>query len=159
MLAIVVALACITTAVALVSSAADFFSTLSGGKVSYRVLVVVFCVFSAVVSNFGLDQIISIASPILDIVYPPTLVLILLAFFSNRIRNDWVYRLATLGALLFSVLSVLKNTFGAPLGFLDYLPLSSLGFGWLLPSLVLGAIGFLLPGGTSSSQACPAQDL
>ena len=157
--AIVVALACITTAVALVSSAADFFSTLSGGKVSYRVLVVVFCVFSAVVSNFGLDQIISIASPILDIVYPPTLVLILLAFFSNRIRNDWVYRLATLGALLFSVLSVLKNTFGAPLGFLDYLPLSSLGFGWLLPSLVLGAIGFLLPGGTSSSQACPAQDL
>ena len=45
-LAIVVALACITTAVALVSSAADFFSTLSGGKVSYRVLVVVFCVFS-----------------------------------------------------------------------------------------------------------------
>ena len=157
--AIVVALACITTAVALVSSAADFFSTLSGGKVSYRVLVVVFCVFSAVVSTFGLDQIISIASPILDIVYPPTLVLILLAFFSNRIRNDWVYRLATLGALLFSVLSVLKNTFGAPLGFLDYLPLSSLGFGWLLPSLVLGAIGFLLPGGTSSSQACPAQDL
>ena len=86
-------------------------------------------------------------------------VLILLAFFSNRIRNDWVYRLATLGALLFSVLSVLKNTFGAPLGFLDYLPLSSLGFGWLLPSLVLGAIGFLLPGGTSSSQAYPAQDL
>ena len=157
--AIVVALACITTAVALVSSAADFFSTLSGGKVSYRVLVVVFCVFSAVVSNFGLDQIISIASPILDIVYPPTLVLILLAFFSNRIRNDWVYRLATLGALLFSVLSVLKNTFGAPLAFLDYLPLSSLGFGWLLPSLVLGAIGFLLPGGTSSSQAYPAQDL
>lgn len=115
--AIVVALACITTAVALVSSAADFFSTLSGGKVSYRVLVVVFCVFSAVVSNFGLDQIISIASPILDIVYPPTLVLILLAFFSNRIRNDWVYRLATLGALLFSVLSVLKNTFGAPWAF------------------------------------------
>ena len=94
--AIVVALACITTAVALVSSAADFFSSLSGGKISYQVLVVVFCVFSAVVSNFGLDQIISIASPILDIVYPPTLVLILLAFFSNRIRSDWVYRLATL---------------------------------------------------------------
>ena len=61
--AIVVALACITTAVALVSSAADFFSSLSGGKISYQALVVVFCVFSAVVSDFGLDQIISIASP------------------------------------------------------------------------------------------------
>lgn len=159
--AIVVALACITTAVALVSSAADFFSSLSGGKISYQVLVVVFCVFSAVVSNFGLDQIISIASPILDIVYPPTLVLILLAFFSNRIRSDWVYRLATLGALLFSVLSVLNNTFGVPLSFLDYLPLSSLGFGWLVPSLVLGAIGFLLPGSSaaSSAQVYPAEDL
>lgn len=132
--AIVVALACITTAVALVSSAADFFSTLSGGKVSYRVLVVVFCVFSAVVSNFGLDQIISIASPILDIVYPPTLVLILLAFFSNRIRNDWVYRLATLGALLFSVLSVLKNTFRRTPGLFG-LPALVLSGLWLAASL------------------------
>ena len=69
--AIVVALACVTTAVALVSSAADYFSALTRGKISYRAFVVFMCVFSAVVSNFGLDQIVSIAAPILSIVYPP----------------------------------------------------------------------------------------
>jgi hypothetical protein len=69
--AVVVALACITTAVALVSSAADYFHGLTGGRVSYKALVVFMCVFSAVVSNVGLDQIVSIAAPILSIVYPP----------------------------------------------------------------------------------------
>ena len=80
--AVVVALACVTTAVGLVSACADYFSGLSGGRVSYRTLVCVICVFSAVVSNFGLNEIIAIASPILSVVYPPTLVLIVLALFA-----------------------------------------------------------------------------
>lgn len=95
--AVVVALACVTTAVGLVSACADYFSGLSGGRVSYRTLVCVICVFSAVVSNFGLNEIIAIASPILSVVYPPTLVLIVLALFGSRIRRDWVFRLAAPG--------------------------------------------------------------
>ena len=63
---LVVALACITTAVALVSSAAAYFSELSEKKLSYQLLVVIICVFSTVVSNFGLEQIVFIAGPILD---------------------------------------------------------------------------------------------
>ena len=144
--AVVVALACITTAVALVSSAAAYFTKLFREKLSYRLLVVVICAFSAVVSNFGLDQIVGIASPILSIVYPPTLVLIAMAFFSHRIRQDSVFRLAALGALLFSLLETAAVTFGADLRFLAWLPLSGLGFGWLLPAAVFGAAGFLLQG-------------
>ena len=132
---IVVALACITTAVALVSSAASYFTSLFKNRISYKWLVVIICAFSAVVSNFGLDQIVSIASPILSIVYPPTLVLILLSFFGDRIQNDWVFRLAALGALVTSILTVAAD-FGAPLTFLQSLPLSSLGFGWLVPALL-----------------------
>ncbi len=142
--AVIVALACVTTAIGLVTSAADYFSKLSGGRLSYSLLVVLICVFSAVASNVGLDQIVSIAAPILDVVYPPTLVLIVLAFFSGRIRNDWVFRLAALGALATSALSVLRG-FGAPLAFLDALPLADLGFGWVLPAAVCGALGALVP--------------
>ena len=69
--AIVVALACITTAVGLVSACANYFSGLSGGRLSYPVLVCLICLFSAVVSNFGINEIIAIASPILSVVYPP----------------------------------------------------------------------------------------
>lgn len=140
---IVVALACITTAVALVSSAARHFADLSGGRVSYTVLAVVICVFSAVVSCIGLDQIVAIAAPILNIVYPPTLVLIILSFFDQKIHSDWVFRMAALGALLTSVLSTVRD-FDVNVAFLDLLPLDSLGFGWVLPAAVFGLIGALI---------------
>ena len=143
---IVVALACVTTAVALVSSAASYFSGLTGGRLSYPVTAAVICVFSAVVSNFGLDQIVAIAGPILDVVYPPTLALILLALAGRRLRRVWVYRLAALGALAVSLLKTLSTYGGVELPFLDALPLASIGFGWLLPATVCGVIGALIPG-------------
>ena len=149
--AVVVALACITTAVGLVSACANYFSDLSRGRLSYQLLVCIICVFSAVVSNFGLNEIIAIASPILSVVYPPTLVLIVLALTGQRIRRDWVFRLAALGALAVSLLEVVRTYTGAELAFLDLLPLSSLGFGWVLPAAVCGVIGALLPARSSSA--------
>ena len=75
----VVALACLTTAVGLVSSCSAYFTGLSKGRISYPVMVFLLCLFSGVVSNFGINEIIAIATPILSVVYPPTLVLIVLA--------------------------------------------------------------------------------
>ena len=146
--AIVVALACITTAVALVSCSASFFSDLSRGRISYQVLVVVICVFSAAASNIGLEQIISIAAPILDIVYPPSLALIILAFFHKYIQNDWIYRCAALGAVLTSLLTVASAYLPFLAGIkplLDCLPLSFLGLGWILPSAICGVLGAFIP--------------
>ncbi len=137
---VVVALACITTAVALVSSAASYFSKLSKGRISYPLLVAVICVFSAITANFGLDQIVSIAGPVLNIVYPPTLVLVALSFFDRFFRSDWVVRMAVLGALVTSVLTV-ATELGAPLSFLTRLPLASMGFGWVVPAAVCGLLG------------------
>lgn len=139
---VVVALACVTTAVALVSSAAAYFSKLSDNRISYRTLAVVICVFSAVVSNIGLDQIVSIAAPVLSIVYPPTLTLILISFLNRRVRSRWVYRGAVLGALLTSLLTVGAD-YGLPLQFIKALPLTTLGFNWVLPALAGGLIGLL----------------
>ena len=140
---VVVALACVTTAVALVSSAAGYFSTLSGGRLRYSWLAAAICLFSAVVSCIGLDQIVSIASPVLSIVYPPTLVLIFLSFFDRHIRSDWVFRMAALGALLTSLLTTAAD-FGASLPFLARLPLAEFGFGWVLPAAVCGFVGALI---------------
>jgi len=150
--AVVVALACITTAVALVSSAASYFAGLSGGRLPYRLLVAVICVFSAVISNVGLETIVSVASPVLDIVYPPALVLILLSYFGRYIRRDSVFRMAALGALLVSVLGTV-NTLGVPIPFLDRLPLAALGFGWVVPAAVFGLLGALM--GRTAPAAVP----
>ena len=89
---LIVTLACITTAVALVSSAADFFSSLL--KVSYTKMALAVCVFSAAAANFGLDTIVSIAAPVLNVVYPPTLVVVGFSFFEKWLPNHSAVRFA-----------------------------------------------------------------
>jgi len=140
---VVVALACVTTAVALVSSAASYFTKLSGDRLSYKALVALICVFSAVVSNIGLDQIVSVSAPILSIVYPPTLTLILISFLNRWLRHDWTHRGAVLGALAASLLTVGAD-YGLPFAFIKTLPLASLGFNWVLPAIAGGLVGTLL---------------
>ena len=140
--AIVVALACVTTAVGLVSSCSEFFSKLTNGRLSYPVLVTIICVFSAVVSNVGLEQLLAVAAPVLDIVYPPTLVLIVLSYFKPL--PLLVYRMATLGSLIFSILAAISTYTSFSMPFLNMLPFASLGFGWILPAVVFALLGLLL---------------
>ena len=124
-------------------SAAAYFAKLCRGKVSYKMFVIAICVFSAVVSNLGLDRIVAIAAPVLDIVYPPTLVLIFIALVRPQLP-DRISRGAALGALLMSVLCTLDG-YGVPLTFLHKLPLFDLGFAWVLPAVLFGAAAALLP--------------
>ena len=140
--AIVIALACITTAVALVSSAASFFAKLANDKISYGVFVVVICVSSAVISNLGLDKIIAIATPVLDIVYPPMLVLILLSWFGDKLHKS-VYVSSVAGSLIASVLAT-ASLYGMNVPVIDSLPLASLGLGWLTPAAVFGLVAYLV---------------
>ena len=140
--AIVIALACITTAVALVSSAASFFAKLANDKISYSVFVVVICVSSAVISNLGLDMIIAIATPVLDIVYPPMLVLILLSWFGDKLHKS-VYVSSVAGSLIASVLAT-ASLYGMNVPVIDSLPLASLGLGWLTPAAVFVLVAYLV---------------
>ena len=140
--AVVVALACMTTAVALVSSAASFFEKLTKGRLSYATLVIIICVSSAVISNLGLDRIVAVASPILDIVYPPTLVLIALSWFGDRLSRG-VYCWAVVGALISSVLSTL-SLYGVSVPIVNTLPLASLGLGWIVPAVVFGIVAYVI---------------
>ena len=142
--AIVVFLACVTTAVALVSSCSDYFSGLTGGRIPYTVMVPVICISSGIVTTFGLNRIISIAGPILDVVYPPTLFLIVLSFLDKWIHNEGVFRLGALGAFSVSLLSV--TGYGAPFQeLLRLLPFYRYGFGWIVPALAFALLGGLIP--------------
>ncbi len=148
---VVVGLACVTTAIALTSSAAAYFAELCRGKVSYKVFVIAICVFSAVVSNLGLDRIVAVAAPVLDVIYPPTLVLIFISLLVPRLP-DRVSRGAAIGALLTSVLCTL-NANGIHIPFMANLPLYDLGLSWLLPAVIFGLAASLLPGRSQTREA------
>ena len=148
---VVVGLACVTTAIALTSSAAAYFAELCRGKVSYKLFVIAICVFSAVVSNLGLDRIVAVAAPVLDVIYPPTLVLIFISLLAPRLP-DRVSRGAAIGALLTSVLCAL-NANGIRVPFMANLPLYDLGLSWLLPAVIFGLAASLLSGRFQAREA------
>ena len=148
---VVVGLACVTTAIALTSSAAAYFAELCRGKVSYKVFVIAICVFSAVVSNLGLDRIVAVAAPVLDVIYPPTLVLIFISLLAPHLP-DRVSRGAAIGALLTSVLCAL-NANGIHIPFMANLPLYDLGLSWLLPAVIFGLAASLLSGRFQTREA------
>ena len=140
---VVVGLACVTTAIALTSSAAAYFAELCRGKVPYKAFVIAICVFSAVVSNLGLDRIVAVAAPVLDVIYPPTLVLIFISLLMPRMP-DRVSRGACIGALITSVLCTL-TAHGINIPVVPSLPLYDLGLSWLIPAAVFGLAASLLP--------------
>lgn len=152
-LAIIVALACLTTAIGLSSSCGNYFSQLTKGKLKYEAIVVAVCVFSAVVSNFGVDKIIAIAAPILGMIYPAVVAFIFLGMINDKIKNNNVFKCAIWVAVILGVLHTLPGikafenvtalvNFAATL---DKLPGGNIGFFWAIPVLIAGIIGRFIP--------------
>ncbi len=139
LLAIIVALACLTTSIGLTSAAGRYFSTLTNGKLKYEHIVIGVCIFSAVVSNFGVSTIIKFSAPILSIVYPATITLIILSLFGNKIKNDNVFICATYMALIISVLTIMG------VKAVVTLPGYQFGFNWIVPVVVAAIIGNFIP--------------
>lgn len=149
-LAIIVTLACLTTAVGLTSATAQFFDSMTNGKLKYEVVVTVVCIFSAIVSNFGVSTIIQFSAPVLDMIYPATIVLVIMTLFGNKIKSNNAFKGATYMALFISVLTVINNQTGS-LVFVSKLPLASLGFNWVVPVIVAGLIGNFIPSKNDSN--------
>lgn len=129
---ICVAAACLTTSVGLVAIASDWFARLT--PVPYKAWSVIICIFSGVMAIGGVDFIIKLSVPVLCILYPVTIILILLNIFG--VKHVLVYRAATYITLLVITLEeigvkVLK--IDALSVFLKKIPLAEQGFVWVIP--------------------------
>ena len=135
LLAAIFTLACLTTCVGLINSISQFFSILFK-KISYKVWVIAIVCFSFLVCNLGLNVILSISVPVLNIVYPVSIVLILLGLTDTLwVDHPYVYLFTVLGTAVFSVLHTLDTlgiTFGVFSDALKMIPLYSSGFGWVI---------------------------
>lgn len=146
-LSLCIALACLTTSIALVCATGTFFRHITKGFLSYRLVVVVTCVFAGVLAVKGVDDIIDYAGPFLGIIYPITLTLILyMVVFGKVIKEKAPYVAAIIAsaviALIQFYLSLVLNE-NMEKGFvttlddiLKSIPLYSYDVPWLLPSFV-----------------------
>ena len=124
-LAIVVTLACLTTAIGLFGATASYFEEMTKGRLSYR------------------TGIISAASPVLSVICPPFMTTVVLLAFQNWISRAGLYKGAALGATLTALVLTFHDYLDLfPL--VERLPFYDYGFGWLIPAAGGGFIGMLL---------------
>lgn len=150
MLAIVVGFACLTTSIGLTSVTGKFFEDFTNKKLKYEHIVIFICVFSAIVSNFGVDKIIQIAIPILSLIYPVTIVLVVMNIFKKIIPNDMTLKGAAYATLLISLLNVI-DSLGLSIQFVHQIPLANLGFNWILPAIIGGIVFSFIPAKSKST--------
>ena len=151
-LAAAVTLACLKTAVGLITSCGETFQKIFPKGPSYRIWAVLFSTLSFLIANLGLDAIVSWSKPVLLFLYPLAITLILLTLFGRLFGNDGrVYRWVPgftaaaaavdfINALPGQVLSALRLEKTAE-AVRDFLPFAENGFGWICPALLGLVIG------------------
>ena len=155
LLGITVTFACLKTAIGLITSCASTFTELFPRSLGYKPYAVIFCLFSFGVANFGLSRIIELSTPVLMFLYPLTITLVLLCLAGRWFHYDRrIFISVTILTALAAFLDFLKALPAGVqallhtetlLGAADaYLPLFSIGMGWVLPACIGLAVGLVL---------------
>jgi LIVCS family branched-chain amino acid:cation transporter len=135
-LAILVALACFTTAVGIVTGTADFMAELINKPYVYSLTVFIACVLGIIMGALSVNAIIEIALPVLLLIYPLTIVLILLNVMPPDFRTKLVMTATVIATALFSLPNTLKYVVSEELfsNIQQYIPLAEYGLGWVIPA-------------------------
>lgn len=131
-LSLIVLLACLTTAIGLVSACSDYFSSIT--RVPYKVWVIVVGSSCALVANVGLSQLITLSVPMLFALYPIAIALVALTFTRKWMPNPQLsYRVVMLVSLCFALLDAAKVA-GVDVSAFNMLPMFEYGMAWVLPT-------------------------
>lgn len=155
LLAAIVTVACLKTAIGLITSCAQMFSELFPKSASYNRYAIIFTVVSFVIANFGLNNIIQLSIPVLMFLYPLAITLIILSLLTPFINKQMdIYRWTTgltVIAAFFDFCNALPKTMKEAAmvnNIVDfahmYLPGFDYGFGWIIPALVGFIIGTVI---------------
>ncbi|TAA47318.1 branched-chain amino acid transport system II carrier protein [Corallincola spongiicola] len=161
-LAFVVGLACLTTAVGGTSACAEYFVE-RWPKLSYRPTLFVLVAICTLVANIGLSALIGAFIPVLFAVYPLAIVLVLLNLSAKWLPAPTrTFCWAAVFALLFGLcdaarfLGILDKIPGIEL--LDSVPLFDLGLGWVVPVLLVVVLTVIGPREEAATETSAVQD-
>ncbi|HIW22230.1 MAG TPA: branched-chain amino acid transport system II carrier protein [Candidatus Dorea intestinavium] len=154
LLAVLVAIACLKTAIGLTSSCAEAFVEMFPNSLSYRSYAILFTVLGCAIANVGLTKIIALSIPVLMFLYPLAIVLIVLTMFSGFYKGNYIiYKTTTYVTLIFAIGEFLKNApvqiaesapVSAVLNLYAKVPFYEIGMGWVIPALIGALLGIIL---------------
>lgn len=150
-LGIAVLFACLTTAIGLTTACGEYFSD-NYVKLEYNHVIIAVCLFSFVVSNIGLTQLLSITLPALLMVYPVLMALVLAGFLDKWFKGRQpIYIGILIGTACISIPNGLETlaanyniSVTAMSNLLQMVPFYNLGLGWVVPAVIGGVIGYIV---------------
>lgn len=155
LLAIIVTVACLKTAIGLITACSETFCEMFPNSFSYRTYVILFTLLACGIANVGLTKIISLSIPVLMFLYPLAITLIFLALLSPLFKNRQVVYVTTTVFTIFVSIADGLNALPAgikSISFIDnilafysrYLPLFDIGMGWVFPAILGLIIGWII---------------
>ena len=136
-LSVLVALACFTTAVGIITGTADYFKGINNNsQKTFTITAIIGCILGVLMGQFNVSYIINIALPALMFIYPITIVLIILNVISNKYTASLVFKTVVLATFIFSIPDFLEFIIGAQylIGIKNIIPLANHHLGWVLPA-------------------------
>ena len=155
LLAAIVLVACLKTAIGLITACGQMFSEMFPNSLSYNQYAIAFTFVSFAIANFGLETIIQLSLPVLMFLYPLAIVLIILSLLNPVIKKQKTVYQWTIGLTVFAALFDFINALPESIkekGVLSeiiqvatyYLPGFENGFGWILPSIFGFIVGVIM---------------
>ena len=138
-LSVLVALACFTTAVGIVTGTADYIKGIcNNSQKAYIITAVIASLIGIIVGSYQVDFIITLAVPALMFLYPITIMLILLNVVPEKYASKLVFRGVLLVTFIFSIPDFLGFIIPREhlLGIKNIIPLANESLGWVLPALL-----------------------
>ncbi len=139
-LSVLVALACFTTGVGIVTGTSDYFKGLfNNSQKAYTITAIIGCVLGVLIGQFDVHYIIVIALPALMFIYPITIILILLNVLPEKLASPTVFKTVVGMTFLFSIPDFLKFIINPEklTGVQSYIPFSEYSLGWVLPAILI----------------------
>lgn len=139
-LSVLVALACFTTGVGIITGTADYFKGLfNNSQKAYTITAIIGCFLGILIGQFDVHYIIVIALPALMFIYPITIVLILLNVLPEKFASPTIFKSVVGVTFLFSIPDFLKFMINPEslTGIQSYIPFSEHSLGWVLPDLFI----------------------
>jgi LIVCS family branched-chain amino acid:cation transporter len=136
-LCILVALACFTTAVGIVTGVSDYIKGIcKNSQKSYIITAAISCLIGVIVGSFNVGFIIDIAVPALMLLYPITIVLILLNIVPKKYSSVLVFRVVVLVTFVFSIPDFLGFVIPKEnlTEIIRFIPYAKYSLGWALPA-------------------------
>ena len=139
-LSALIAMACFTTAVGIVTGTSDYFKGLfKNSQKAYIITATLGCLIGVLMGQLDFHSIIVIALPVLMFIYPITIILILLNVLPEKFASPTVFRVVVGVTFLFSIPDFLKFIINPEslTGIQSYIPLSQYSLGWVLPAILI----------------------